>query len=284
MTTIGTIKSESGWYGGLELVYANFDNTTKIIHSFNKAPLKLQCPFYPEGQKICHSVILHTAGGLVGGDRLVQKIHLQPNAHSLITTAAAAKIYRSNGQLAQQTVTIAIDAGACLEYLPQENIVFSGAIYRQDLRVQLAPEATWIGWEINRFGRSARGEKFLAGEWRSYTEVWQNDHPLWIDRQWLPGGEELFNSINGLAGKPVVGTLSYLGQPVDKEILEKINSSIETGENKGEFGVTELMSGLLCRYRGYSTFEARKWFSLVWQVLREELLQLSAIKPRVWQV
>lgn len=279
-----TTKPETGWYGGLELVYANCEEKTKIIHSFHQAPLKLQSPFYPEGQTICHSIILHTAGGIVGGDRLNQKIQLQPNAHSLITTAAASKIYRSNGQIAQQTVTIEIEPGATLEYLPQENIIFSGAIYRQDLRIQLAPEATWIGWEINRFGRSARGEQFVAGEWRSYTEVWQNNRPLWIDRQWLPGEAELVNSINGLAGKSVVGTFSYLGKPVDKEILEKINNLKKTSENKGEFGVTELMSGLLCRYRGYSTAEARAWFSQVWQILRSELWQLPTIKPRVWQV
>ena len=46
---------------------------------------------------------------------------------------------------------------ACLEWLPQETILFNGAIYRQDLRVELATGASWLGWEITRFGRSARG-------------------------------------------------------------------------------------------------------------------------------
>jgi urease accessory protein len=274
----------SGWHGNLDLVYAKRNGATEIIHSFAKAPLKVQRPFYPEGKEVCHSIILHTAGGIVGGDRLTQKIKLESDTQSLITTAAATKVYRSNGQQARQTVEITIDQGACLEYLPQETIIFEGATYRQDLKVELASETSWLGWEINRFGRSARGEKFYTGDWRSYTEVWQQGKPLWIDRQWLPGNQELFESIHSLAGKPVVGTLSWIGQPVDKEIVEKARSLWKPRDNEGEVGVTTLMAGLLCRYRGNSTAEVRNWFTEIWQLLRLTYLQRSLIKPRVWQL
>ncbi|MBE9167378.1 urease accessory protein UreD [Pleurocapsales cyanobacterium LEGE 06147] len=286
MTRATTIvkPTASGWHGSLDLIYAKRNGATEITHSFAKAPLKVQRSFYPEGKKICHSVILHTAGGIVGGDRLTQKIHLEPDTQSLITTAAATKVYRSNGQQARQAVEINIDRGACLEYLPQETIIFEGAIYRQDLRVELAPEASWLSWEINRFGRSARGEKFYTGDWRSYTEVWQQGKPLWIDRQWLPGKKEVFESIHGLAGKPVVGTFSWIGQSFDKEIVEKARSLWKPRENEGEVGVTTLMSGLLCRYRGNSIGEVKNWFTEIWQLLRLTYLQRSAIKPRVWQI
>ena len=66
-----------GWHGKLNLVYADRLNSTQLIYSHNQAPLKVQRPFYPEGAKICHSVMLHTAGGVVGGDRLSSNIHLQ---------------------------------------------------------------------------------------------------------------------------------------------------------------------------------------------------------------
>jgi urease accessory protein len=54
-----------------------------------KAPLKVQRPFYPEGPDVCHSVALHTPGGVVGGERLCFDFHLEPNAQAFITTAAA---------------------------------------------------------------------------------------------------------------------------------------------------------------------------------------------------
>ncbi|BAY43848.1 urease accessory protein UreD [Scytonema sp. HK-05] len=276
-----TAQPSNGWHGKLNLVYAHRQNTTTLIHNQNQAPLKVQRPFYPEGQEVCHSVILHTAGGVVGGDRLSCNFHLQPNAQALITTAAASKIYRSNGTQAKQSIEIQVDTGACLEWLPQETIVFNGAIYRQDLRVELATKASWIGWEINRFGRSARGEKFATGEWRSHTEVWQQGVPLWIDRQWLPGSVEVFHSPHGLAGQPLVGSLVYVGQEVSSDLVEKARS---LWDGKGEAGVTRLSCGLLCRYRGSATSEVRNWFIGVWQLLRQSFLTRSSCVPRVWQI
>ncbi|MBH8555691.1 urease accessory protein UreD [Nostocaceae cyanobacterium CENA357] len=274
-------QTAEGWHGKLNLVYADRLNTTQLIYNHHQAPLKVQRPFYPEGRKICHSVILHTAGGVVGGDRLSSNIHLQPDAQALITTATASKIYRSNGLQARQTIEIQVDAGACLEWLPQETILFNGAIYRQDLRVELATGANYLGWEITRFGRSARGEKFLQGEWRSHTEIWQQGVPLWIDRQWLPGGEDIFHSPHGLFRKPIVGSLVWVGSPVSAEIIEKTRN-LWNGE--GEAGVSQLQNGFLCRYRGSSTSEVRNWFIDVWQMLRVDFLSRGNCIPRVWQV
>ncbi|MBE8966411.1 urease accessory protein UreD [Nostocales cyanobacterium LEGE 12452] len=269
-----------GWHGKLNLVYADRQGKTQLIYNHQQAPLKVQRPFYPEGE-ICHSVILHTAGGVVGGDRLSSNIHLQPQAQALITTAAASKIYRSNGLQARQNIEMQVDAGACLEWLPQETILFNDAIYRQDLRVELATGASWLGWEITRFGRSARGEKFLQGEWRSHTEIWQEGIPLWIDRQWLRGSEETFHSPHSLGGKPIVGSLVWVGGAVSGEIVEKTRN---LWDGKGEAGVSRLQHGLLCRYRGASTSEARNWFIDVWQMLRVSFLNRGNCIPRVWQV
>ncbi|MDF5712562.1 MAG: urease accessory protein UreD [Rhizonema sp. NSF051] len=271
----------SNWHGKLNLVYAHNQGKTALIHNQNQAPLKVQRPFYPEGQEVCHSVILHTAGGVVGGDRLSSNFHLQPNAQVLITTAAASKIYRSNGTQARQSIEVHVAEGACLEWLPQETIVFNGAIYRQDLRVELATGSSWLGWEITRFGRSARGEKFLLGEWRSHTEIWQQGVPLWIDRQWLPGSEEVFHSPHGLFGKPIVGSLVWVGQPISSSIVEK---ALSLWHGEGEAGVTRLENGLLCRYRGSQTQEVRNWFISVWQLLRQLFLVRSHCVPRVWQI
>ncbi|GAA6617820.1 urease accessory protein UreD [Scytonema sp. NUACC26] len=286
-----TARFVNGWHGKLDLVYAQRQGKTALIHNQNTAPLKVQRPFYPEGQEICHSVILHTAGGIVGGDRLSYKIHLQPKAQALITTAAASKIYRSNGAQARQNIDIQVDAGACLEWLPQETIVFNGVRYRQDLRVELATEACWIGWEITRFGRSARGEKFCLGEWRSHTEVWQQGVPLWIDRQWLPGSEEVFHSPHGLAGQPVTGSLVYIGQEVSQELVQKARTLFLSPSSQSPVpsphslaGVTRLSCGLLCRYRGSGTTEVRNWFTAVWQLLRQSVLARGGCVPRVWFV
>ncbi len=277
-------KTSSGWEGILNLTYQYQNDSTQLKAAYSQAPLKIQRSFYPEGQAICHNTILHTAGGIVGGDRLSQQIHLHPQTHAVITTAAAAKVYRSTGNLAKQTIQIQVEKGAYCEWIPRESIIFNGAIYRQDLRVDLGDKACWLGWEITRFGRTARGEQFLMGDWRSCTEVWQNNKPLWIDRQWLPGGETSIHHPHGLRGQPIVGTLCWVGQPISKDLLKKARNLWNSQETNGEAGVTQLLSGLLCRYRGKSTQEVVNWFTKVWQLLRQTHHKQVAILPRVWKV
>lgn len=287
-----------GWHGSLDLVFSSSGGHTTLTQNRVKAPLKVQRPFYPEGWDICHSVILHTAGGIVGGDCLSLNFHVEPEAKALITTAAAGKVYRTQGLEARQIIQMQVANNACLEWLPQETIVFNGAIYRQDLHVELAPGASWLGWEITRFGRSARGERFLQGDWRSRTEVWQQGRPLWIDRQWLPSStddrEEMsrlaINSPHGLAGQPIVASLAWVGQEVSPELVKKARSlwqpTLTDGQDlsrrHGEAGVTRLTTGLLCRYRGSSTAEVRNWFVAVWQLLRLSFLGRTSCPPRVW--
>jgi urease accessory protein len=293
---VAPLSSSGRWQGRLQLVFAAKAGATELIHSQTKAPLKVQRPFYPEGP-VCHSVILHTAGGMVGGDRLDLSLQLQSQAQTLITTAAAGKIYRSNGPLTQQQIQIDLAAGACLEWLPQETIVFDQAHYRQDLRVNLAPEAHWLGWEITRFGRSARGEKFVQGNWRSQTEVWQADRPVWVDRQWIPGNATVFHSPHGLANCPVVGTFAYIGQPVDPDLIEQARSLwsprptlLPVGADPlrpevhpvPQIGVSRLPLGMICRYRGSSNLEVRQWFCAVWHLIRLSCLKRPACYPRVW--
>lgn len=266
------------WPGNLELTYTNQNLATQISHAHATAPLKVQKPFYPEGKNICHTVILHTAGGMVGGDTLQQKIHLQPASNALITTASAGKIYRSNGQIAQQFIDIKIDDNASLEWLPQETIIFDGAEFRQHLRVDLGENSSWLGWEITRFGRSARGEKFLSGEWHSNWEIWRSGQPLWIDRSFLFGGT-MIEGFQGLNDSAIVATLVYIGQPVSQNLVDKIRDFSLIGE----MGVTSTLGeGILCRYRGNSSTEVRQWFKQVWRILRREINNREIIIPRVW--
>ena len=231
-----------GWQGDLQLSYAIDAGKTQVVHSRSQAPFRIQRSFYPEDPSICHSVILHTAGGNCGRrSALCQTATATPSPSVDHYRCCRGKIYRSNGQEAQQTVQIDIAEGANLEWLPQETIVFDRALYYQKMRIDLAPGATWLGWEITRFGRTARDEKFTHGNWRSHTEVWQAGVPLWIDRQWMPGSEETFHSPHGLAGCPVVGSFAFVGRAVEPELIQQARS-LWTGD--GEVGRNSAAIGL----------------------------------------
>lgn len=246
-----------------------------------RMPLAVQRPFYPEGPTVCHALVLHPPGGMVGGDKLEISLDVSEAAEALVSTPSAAKWYRGLAP-ATQTIVQRLAPGARLEWLPQETIVFDGAEVQQSLRVELAPQATWLGWDITRFGRSARGETFSHGSWRMDTEVWCGETPLWIDRQRLAGGSRLLSSRYGLAGAPVVGTLAWLGKTVPAALVETARDQWQAGGYAGDAGVTRLSHGLLCRYRGTSSADARRWFSAVWDLLRRFDRERPACAPRIW--
>lgn len=225
---------------------------------------------------------------MVAGDRLDYRVALGSDAHAVLTTAAASKVYGMAAPTAQQTLsqqmlTFDLAAGACLEWLPQETIVFDQAQLLQFTRVNLAVGAKWLGWDIYRLGRTARGERFSQGQWRSRTEVWQAGKPLWIDRQWLRGGEMLSHP-HSLKDYPVIGTLAWLGQPLEPEFIQSLRMLATDAGVLGETGVTRLQQGCLCRYRGPSTAEVRQWFTQVWHHVRSYALGQPACSMRIWQL
>ena len=272
----------SSWAGELELEFAKRNQQTVLARNYTVAPWKTQRSLYPEGEEVCHCILLHTAGGLVGGDRLSAKIYLQPQSQALITTAAASKIYRSKGAESLQNIQIRLDEGASLEWFPQETIIFSEAQYRQQTKIELASNATLTMWEIVRFGRTARGEKFLDGNWRSHTEVWRDQSPLWIDRQYLNGNSEMLGSPNGLNNYVIAANFIFVGAVVETELITQMRSTWEQGNYQGMSGVTRSLSGLVCRYFGNSSSDARKWFQQIWLLLRVSYRDRAICVPRVW--
>jgi urease accessory protein len=283
------------WHGKLNLVLNLKGDKTWVQHCHAQAPFKFQRPFYPEGSGICHGVMLHTAGGIAGGDRLSTSVQLGDSAHGLLTTAAAAKVYRSLGDTSIQTTNITLGDHARLEWFPQETIVFNQAKYHQHTQVMLNPGATWIGWDIARLGRSARGEKFDAGDWRSHIEVWRSHqpsaYPLWIDRQSVTGGSAMCHQQHGLSGCSVIGTFAYVGTVVDPSLRNQIREQwqqqfphLATSGQSGTVGITRLSEGIVCRYRGTSTAEARALFMCAWDSLRQALFSLPTQRPRAWSI
>lgn len=266
------------WQGDMDLRFQPQGENTILTHSYAHAPLKIQRPFYPE-PNICHAVILHSAGGMVGGDRLTYQIDLAADSQALITTAAATKIYRSNGAFAQQQIAIKLGANAHLEWLPQATIIFNRARYQQQLRVDLAAGATFCAWEIVRLGRSASQETFREGCWQNALEVWQQGKPLWIDRQQITG--DLWHSRQATASQPLLGLLVWLGGNVSPELVAQARTL--SPQNESDWGVTALAAGLVCRYRGGDRQAAQQWFIAVWDLLRQQYRQRAACVPRVWQ-
>ena len=104
----------AGWEARLALRFEQRAGRTVLAHRSHEGPLAVQKPFYPEGD-VCHVYLLHPPGGVVGGDRLAIEIEVASNAHAVITTPAAGKLYRSAGPASMQEQRLSVAPGAALE-------------------------------------------------------------------------------------------------------------------------------------------------------------------------
>jgi len=268
----------SSWKASLALEFSFADQKTRLTGKVHDGPLVVQKPLYPEGDRVCHAIIVHPPGGIAGGDELNLNVNAKQHSSALLTTPGAAKWYRSAGAWARQSLSFGVRG--LLEWLPQETIVFDGALAQAACDVDLAADAGLIGWDIVCLGRTGSGERFRRGSYRFSTQLRREGRLLWLERGRIDGGGKLLDSPAGLGGHPVFGTLFASFPLVEKTILEDMRKQNPV-EGKG--AVTLLPGVLLARYLGDSTEAARRYFISLWRILRPRLAGLDAVEPRIWQ-
>src|SRR5204863_7701165 len=99
----------STWSARLELGFHTKDGKTILGERRQEGPLVVQKALYPEGEAVCHAIVVHPPGGIAGGDELELKTSVAQGAHALLTTPGAGKWYRSAGPRAQQTLRFEVD-------------------------------------------------------------------------------------------------------------------------------------------------------------------------------
>jgi urease accessory protein len=267
------------WRAQLALEYQRRGGRTVLASRRHDGPLVVQKALYPEGDAVCHGIIVHPPAGIVGGDSLEMDIRVGAQGHALLTTPGAGKWYRSAGNWAQQHNALTVDEGACLEWLPQETIVFDGALASLNTEVRLGAGARYIGWEILCLGRAGSGERFERGQYVSRVFVWRAGKPLWMERGGIAAGGTLMRSAAGLSGKTVCGTLIAVADNVDRLDIVACRGVTATS---GATAVTRLPQVVVVRYLGDSSEAARHYFADVWGLLRPLIAGQAAVAPRIW--
>ena len=172
--------------------------------------LKVRFP-HPEPGGWTGAVTLNSSGGVAGGDTLAIAIEAAPGTCATVASQAAERFYRAlPGSVSSVATTVLVAAGAALEWLPQESIVFDGAAMRRTLRVDLLEDARFLGVESIVFGRTAMGETVERAEIDDLIELRRNGRVLLHDRIRMSGpvARQLSRRAVG-AGSCAVATLIY---------------------------------------------------------------------------
>ncbi|MBI5278651.1 MAG: urease accessory protein UreD [Burkholderiales bacterium] len=191
------------WHARLQLRYA-MEAGRSVARFEHDGPLRILQSLYPEGDAVCHNVVVHPPGGLVGGDTLDIDVRASDASHGLVTTPGAARFYRSDGAGAVQRTGIRLDAGARFEWLPLEAIYYPGCIAENRVEFDLAPGAEAIGWDIAAFGLPQAGQAFDRGNVLQHLEL----RGAWLEHARIDAADRrLMDGPLGLAGHRCLATL-----------------------------------------------------------------------------
>ena len=270
---------QASWRARLALGFERRGARTVLATREHDGPLVVQKPFHPEGDAVCHAIVVHPPGGIAGGDELTLDVRAGERAHALLTTPGAGKWYRSGGPWARQEARIDVADEAIVEWLPQETIVFDGALAEVRWHARLAPTARLVAWEILCLGRTGSGERFERGAVRLDLRVERGGRPLWIERGMLEPRSAALDSPVGLAGRCVSATFLAAGIDVAGDALAACRREVPM---EGEGAVTCLPHLMVGRYRGDSGAAARAYFTALWRIVRPHGLGLAAVEPRIW--
>jgi len=172
--------------GRLDLSFQASQGRTRIERFYQEGCLKTRLP-RPADVAVCEAVTLNISGGVAGGDALTTGITLAAGAQARVASQSAERIYRALDAPSRITTTIAVAAGAVLDYLPQETILFDGFALTRALEIDLAEDADFLGVESLLFGRRAMGEVVHSGDLRDRISLRRGGRMLLTDMTRLEG-------------------------------------------------------------------------------------------------
>jgi len=271
----------AGWTARLSLHYTR-DGARSVGRDRHEGPLRVLKTLHPEGPDICHHVIVHPPGGIVGGDQLHVDVRLDAGTHAVITTPGATRLYRSAGATARQQARLQVGTDARLEWLPLETIAHAGCIAENRVTLDLAPGAECLGWDLLALGLPAAGEAFERGSFLQQLEL----PGAWLERGLIRGDDHLLlDSPLGLAGHRVLGTLWLVaGRRWADDRRDALLEAARALIGDAQAGATAVHEQVLVlRVLADRVEPAMQLMQAVRSAWRQAAWGLAAEPPRVWR-
>jgi len=222
------------------------------------------------------AVIVNTGGGMTGGDRFAIEIEVGAGASLIAGTAAAEKVYRSNGPDAEMTVRLDLAAGSRLAWLPQETILFDQARLSRRIDIDMAEGASLLMAEAVVLGRAASGEAMNQGFFADRWRVRREGKLVFADTAWLEGAiaARLIDPAVSAGGIAIATVLIAPG--IEAELAQRLEQVRALSEHfTGEVGIS-----------AWNGFALARLCAKDGAALRHDLIAvlaaLGAQVPRLW--
>ena len=275
-----------GWQAKLTLDYSVEDQRCVARH-VHEGPLRVLKALYPEGDRVCHHVLVHPPSGLVGGDELHIRLNVQTGAHALITTPGATRFYGSAGLTTRQLVHAHVAANATLEWLPLEALAYNRCQAINQAVFHLASGSRLIAWDVTALGLPHADLPFVEGQFQQHLEI----AGTWLERGLIDASDHrLLHSPLGLNGHTCLSTLVFAqGDAMDDALREQV---LALARQLCEAHPLRLQSGVsspdervvVVRVLSAQVESAMALLRSIWLQWRLHCWQLPAVMPRIWSM
>lgn len=261
-------------HGVARIGFARRGTATFVRECYQEAGLRVRMPRVEPGLPL-EAVVINTAGGLTGGDRFCLSVVADEGTEAVVTSQAAEKVYRSSGDIATFDTGISVGAGASLDWLPQETILFDGGQLRRSLDVELAENARFLAVESIMFGRLARGESVRCGLLFDRWRIRRGGRLAYAEGLKIDGEVARALSLPAV-GAGAVATASLLRISTDAmDGLEAVREILDRDEGLCEGGASAFEGMLMVRLLSAEPFALRRRLVDILTLLRGPV-------PRVW--
>ncbi len=256
--------------GAVRLLARAVEGGTEAYEVEESGPLRLRFPRLAEDA--LEAILINTGGGIVGGDRLEIAVEAGEGARVALTSQAAEKIYRSTGPAARITLRLAARAGARLDWLPQETILFDRARVARTLDAEVAADARLTICEAIVFGRTAMGERVHSGTWHDQWRIRRGGRLIFADALTLDGSIEKILARPALAaGAAAIATVVQVAPDAELR-LDALRAAFG---NEIEAGASVSDGILIARFVAPDGFTLRR-------ALLDALAALDCAPPRAF--
>ncbi|MEM8556005.1 MAG: urease accessory protein UreD [Pseudomonadota bacterium] len=222
-------------------------------------------------------VFLNTAGGLTGGDQMSFAVDLAEGSKAVATTQTAERAYASLPETgpAKMSVQLNLAAGAHLDWLPQETILFDRSALHRETHVNLKGDASLLWCEMVVLGRAAMGEVVKTLDFHDLRRVTRDGRPILIEPLRLTT-ETLEDQSNPavLGGATAFATVGYFGSDADRLLSDALAHA--DGFAAGQASASAWDNKLVVRAKADKAWPLRQWLHRLLTDLRRGPL------PRVW--
>lgn len=265
--------------GNAECTFKVRDGRTVLDNLRQSGSFKVRIPKTPTSD-VPEAVLLNTAGGLTGGDKLSFHGAIAADGDAIFTTQASERAYRSLEGDAEVTTTLSVGARSRLVWLPQETIMFDGARLARRFDVQMAADAVFLAHESVVFGRTAMDEIVRTGSFRDSWKIYQDETLIHADAMRVSGDiEKTLLRAATLDGASAMATILYIGPDIDEQVdmaryaMRDIDPDTTTG------GVSGWSGKLVCRIVARDGASLRRMVTPVLETLND-----GRALPRVWNI